>query len=88
MKASLSNAVYLFAAPLSQFAATVDALRAKVEEQGGAAAAAPAEAAQDAAASQDAEAAQDAPAPAAPQDTDTPAEDSATAAVAEGGDAS
>ena len=44
MKANLSKAVYLFAAPLSQTARVVDALRAKVEEQGGAAteAAAPA----------------------------------------------
>ena len=38
MKASLSKAVYLFAAPLSQAARTVDALRAKVEAQGGPAA--------------------------------------------------
>lgn len=36
MKANLSKAVYLFAAPLSQTARVVDALRAKVEEQGGA----------------------------------------------------
>ncbi|MFX0539472.1 50S ribosomal protein L10 [Ornithinimicrobium sp. Y1847] len=35
MKANLSKAVYLFAAPLSQTARVVDALRAKVEEQGG-----------------------------------------------------
>ena len=34
MKANLSKAVYLFAAPLSQTARVVDALRAKVEEQG------------------------------------------------------
>ncbi len=33
MNASLSKAVYLFAAPLSQAARTVDALRAKVAEQ-------------------------------------------------------
>ncbi len=46
MNASLSQAVYLFAAPLSKAARTVDALRAKVEEEGPAAeAAAPAEAA-------------------------------------------
>jgi len=47
MQASLSKAVYLFAAPLSQVARVVDALRAKVEEREGAAApaaAAPAEA--------------------------------------------
>ena len=37
MKASLRNAVYLFAAPLSQTARVVDALRAKVEAQGPAA---------------------------------------------------
>jgi len=34
MKASLSNAVYLFAAPLSQTARVIEALRAKVEAQG------------------------------------------------------
>jgi len=39
MKATLANAAALFQAPLSQFARTADALRAKVE-QGGAAAAA------------------------------------------------
>jgi hypothetical protein len=32
MKASLTNAVYLFAAPLSQAARTIDALRIKQEE--------------------------------------------------------
>jgi large subunit ribosomal protein L10 len=43
MNASLSKAVYLFAAPLSQAARVVDALRAKIEAEGpGAAAAAPA----------------------------------------------
>lgn len=36
LKASLNQAAYLFAAPLAQAARTVDALRAKVEEQGGA----------------------------------------------------
>jgi large subunit ribosomal protein L10 len=35
MKASLTGAAYLFAAPLAQAARTVDALRAKVEESGG-----------------------------------------------------
>lgn len=40
MKANLSKAVYLFAAPLSQTARVIDALRAKVEEQGGSAPAA------------------------------------------------
>lgn len=44
MNASLAKAVYLFAAPLSQAARAVDALRAKVEAEGSAAAAAPAEA--------------------------------------------
>ena len=34
MNASLAKAVYLFAAPLSQAARTVDALRAKVEAEG------------------------------------------------------
>ncbi len=42
MKASLSQTVYLLAAPLSQAARTVDALRTKVEAQGPAAAVAPA----------------------------------------------
>ena len=65
MNASLSKAVYLFAAPLSQAARTVDALRAKVEAEGPAVAAAPAP--QDTV--------QDAPAD-APQDA--PAEDVAT----------
>ncbi|OFE16966.1 50S ribosomal protein L10 [Humibacillus sp. DSM 29435] len=35
MKGSLTKAVYLFAAPLAQTARVVDALRAKVEAQGG-----------------------------------------------------
>jgi large subunit ribosomal protein L10 len=39
MNASLSKAVYLFAAPLSQTARVIDALRAKVEAEGPAAAA-------------------------------------------------
>ncbi|MGQ0468042.1 MAG: 50S ribosomal protein L10 [Sporichthyaceae bacterium] len=42
MKASLSGAAALFQAPLSNAARTIDALRAKVEATGGAAAAAPA----------------------------------------------
>jgi large subunit ribosomal protein L10 len=42
MKGSLNKAVYLFAAPLSQTARVVDALRAKVEAQGPVASAAPA----------------------------------------------
>src|SRR6476620_10679034 len=48
MNASLSKAVYLFAAPLSQTARVVDALRAKVEAEGPAATEAPAEAAAEA----------------------------------------
>lgn len=52
MKANLSKAVYLFAAPLSQTARVVDALRAKVEEQGGAAPEAAAPAATDEAATE------------------------------------
>jgi len=47
LQASLSQAVYLFAAPLSQTARVVDALRAKVEEEGPAAAAPAAEAAEE-----------------------------------------
>ena len=51
MKAKLSQAAYMFAAPLSKTVRTVDALRAKLEEQGpqGSAAATPAEAAEPAA---------------------------------------
>ena len=41
MNASLTQAVYLFAAPLSQTARVIDALRAKVEQEGGQDAAAP-----------------------------------------------
>lgn len=41
MKAQLTQAAYLFNAPLSQTARVVDALRAKVEEQGPASAGAP-----------------------------------------------
>jgi len=48
MKGSLNKAAYLFAAPLSQAVRTVDALRAKVEANGPAAAATPAEAADEA----------------------------------------
>jgi large subunit ribosomal protein L10 len=70
MNASLAKAVYLFAAPLSQAARTVDALRAKVEAEGPvAAAAAPAAEAAE-------EAAEEAPAEAPAEATD----------VAEGGD--
>jgi large subunit ribosomal protein L10 len=38
MKGNLYKAAYMLQAPLSQAVRTVDALRAKVEEQGGAAA--------------------------------------------------
>lgn len=70
MNASLAKAVYLFAAPLSQAARTVDALRAKVEAEGPVAeAAAPAVEAE----------ATEAPADEAPATE-------ATEAVAEGGD--
>jgi large subunit ribosomal protein L10 len=47
MQASLSQAVYLFAAPLSQTARVVDALRAKVEAEGPVGAAPAAEAAEE-----------------------------------------
>ena len=79
MQASLSQAVYLFAAPLSQTARVVDALRAKLEAEGPVAAAAPAAEAEVA----------EAPAEAAAEET--PAEApvaEATADVAEGGDES
>lgn len=60
MKASLSQAVYLFAAPLSQAVRTIDALRAKLEAQGGSAAdAASGEASQTEAPAAEAEAATD-----------------------------
>jgi len=77
MNASLSKAVYLFAAPLSQTARVVDALRAKVEAEGPAAAAPAAEA----------EAAE-APAAEAAEETPAEAPADATADVAEGGDES
>jgi large subunit ribosomal protein L10 len=47
VQASLSQAVYLFAAPLSQTARVVDALRAKVEAEGPVSAAPAAEAAEE-----------------------------------------
>ncbi len=86
MNASLSKAVYLFAAPLSQSARLIDALRAKVEAQG------PGDAPQDAPAPADApqdaaDTTQDAPAD-APADV-APSEDVAavaTEAPAEGGE--
>jgi large subunit ribosomal protein L10 len=78
MNASLSKAVYLFAAPLSQTARVVDALRAKVEAEGPAVAAPTAEA--EATEAPAAEAAQETPA-------EAPAAE-ATADVAVGGDES
>jgi large subunit ribosomal protein L10 len=59
MQASLSQAVYLFAAPLSQTARVVDALRAKVEAEGPAVAAPAAEAAEETSAEAPAEATAD-----------------------------
>ena len=74
MNASLSKAVYLFAAPLSQAARTVDALRAKVEVEGPVAGAT-------------APAAEETPADA--PEAEAPAEAAAEATdVAEGGDES
>lgn len=81
MNASLSQAVYLLAAPLSQAARVVEALRAKVEAEGPAAAGS--------AEAPGAEAADDT-APAADEATEAPAEAAdaaeAPADVAEGGD--
>lgn len=77
MNASLTQAVYLFAAPLSQAVRVVDALRAKVAEEGPAAAEAPADAAADATAeSAPADTAAETPAESAPADAiaETPAE--------------
>jgi large subunit ribosomal protein L10 len=59
MQASLSQAVYLFAAPLSQTARVVDALRVKVEAEGPAAAAPAAEAVEETSAEAPAEATAD-----------------------------
>ena len=82
MNASLTNAVYLFAAPLSQTARVVEALRAKVEQEGPQAGAAA-----DAAAAETVEA-DPAGADEAPAETvEAPAAaDEATTDVAEGGD--
>jgi large subunit ribosomal protein L10 len=83
LQASLSQAVYLFAAPLSQTARVIDALRAKVEAEGPvAAAAAPAAEAEVTEADEDT-----AEAPAADASAEAPAAE-ATADVAEGGDES
>ena len=82
MNASLTNAVYLFAAPLSQTARVVEALRAKVEQEGPQAGAAA-----DAAAAETVEA-DPAAADEAPAETvEAPAAaDEATTDVTEGGD--
>ncbi|PID97356.1 MAG: 50S ribosomal protein L10 [Actinomycetales bacterium] len=68
MQASLSQAVYLFAAPLSQAARTVDALRAKVETEGPAAPTAPQDSAPQDAAPPEAAAVDDTPQDSVPQD--------------------
>lgn len=73
MQASLSKAVYLFAAPLSRTARTVDALRAKVAESGP----------QDAAAS---DAPQDTPQDAPQDSAAADVQDAPTEDVATGGD--
>ncbi|QDO87784.1 50S ribosomal protein L10 [Ornithinimicrobium ciconiae] len=78
MNASLTNAVYLFAAPLSQTARVVEALRAKVEQEGPAVdTAAPSETAEAPAAAEE-DATESAEAPAAAEE--------GTTDVAEGGD--
>jgi large subunit ribosomal protein L10 len=77
MKASLNQAVYLFAAPLAQAARTIDALRLKVEQEGPATEAAAPSSEQDAPAADDAPASDEAPAAdAATQDA--PAEGATT----------
>ena len=87
MKGSLSKAVYLFAAPLSQTARVVDALRAKVEAEGPAAPAVDAPAAAEETAEASADATAEAPAE-APAAHEAPAAEAATEDVAEGGDES
>jgi len=97
MKASLSKAVYLFAAPLAQAVRTVDALRAKVEAEGPAPAADVAAAPSEEAAAVD-DSVEDAPAasdetpveaPAAAEAAGTPADEATedVADVATGADA-
>jgi len=73
MMATLANAAALFQAPLTQFARTADALRAKVEEQGGAASASESDAAPSDAAVSDAAPSDAVPADAEPADA-APAE--------------
>jgi large subunit ribosomal protein L10 len=95
MNASLTKAVYLFAAPLSQSARLIEALRAKVEADGPQDAApqdaAPQDAAPQDAAPQDAAPQDAAPQDAAaesttPQDAAAPADQSTPQDVATGGD--
>ncbi|WP_270887420.1 50S ribosomal protein L10 [Pedococcus sp. 5OH_020] len=78
LQASLSQAVYLFAAPLSQTARVVEALRAKVEAEGGPVAAEGSESSTET---------ETAPAP-AEEDAAAPAAAATTEDVAEGGDES
>ena len=92
MNASLTKAVYLFAAPLTQSARLIEALRAKVEAEGGPQDAAPQDAVtqqdvtpQDAA-PQDAATPQDAADGSTPQDAAAPADESTPQDVATGGD--
>jgi large subunit ribosomal protein L10 len=91
MNATLSKAVYLFAAPLSQVARTVDALRAKVEAEGPvaeapAAPAAEAEGTTEAPADDTTEAPADDTTEAAPAATDSAPAAEPTQDVATGGD--
>ncbi|MEP6797687.1 MAG: 50S ribosomal protein L10, partial [Lapillicoccus sp.] len=93
MNASLSKAVYLFAAPLSQSARLIDALRAKLEAEGPATPqdAAPADAPQDSEGPQDSveqQDEQDTPQDEATQTADTQdaVAEAAPQDVAEGGD--
>ncbi len=85
MKGSLTKAVYLFAAPLAQTARVVDALRAKVEAQGGDTTVAP-----EASADDETPAAEhtDATVDAAPAAEAAPVSPAAPTDVAEGGDES
>ena len=76
MNASLTKAVYLFAAPLTQSARLIEALRAKVEAEGGPQDATP----------QDAATRQDAADDSTPQDAAAPADAATPQDVATGGD--
>jgi len=94
MNASMSKAVYLFAAPLSQSARLIEALRAKREAEGPAAQDEPQDAAVTTAQDEPQDAAvttaQDEPQDAAvttPQDSPAPADEATAQDVATGGDA-